>query len=141
MPAHITVVFPFLPADRLTDEVLTELRGLCGEVGDLAVTFTRTSRLPGLLWLDPEPTESLKQLTVAIVRRWPEAPRYGGAVDDEVVPHLTVAYADGDALDAVETDIKSKLPLPVTLTEARLYVFERGRWLPRVTLPFQRSRA
>jgi 2'-5' RNA ligase len=142
MPAHITVLYPFLPERRLTDDVLAQLRALCGELlGALEVRFARTARFPGVLYLDPEPADGLRKLTVAIADRWPEAPPYEGSHDD-VVPHLTVAYAnEDDVLDAAEADLCPRLPLAAALEEARLYVFDGARWRTRARLPLRGSRS
>jgi 2'-5' RNA ligase len=137
MPAHITLLYPFLHEDRLTDEVVAWLRELCADVPVLAVQFTRTKRFPGVLYLDPEPAGRLRGLTAAIAQRWPDAPPYGGRFD-EVIPHLTVARAaDDDVLDEVESEVLSALPVATRLLQACVYVFDGARWRPRERLPFQ----
>lgn len=140
MPAHITALHPFLPEGRLSDEVLAQLRELCGELPVLDVTFARTARFPGVLYLDPEPADGLRRLSVAIAQRWPEAPPYRGSYDN-LIPHLTIAYAtDDDVLDAVEVDVLRRLPVAATLPAARLYVSQGGRWKTRARLPFRVAR-
>ena len=137
MPAHITVLFPFLPEHRLTGDVVARLRELCSELPVLDVRFSRTARFPEVLYLDPEPSDGLRQLTGAITQQWPDAPPYGGAFY-EVIPHLTVAHGVGDdVLDGVEADVRPGLPLSARLAEARLYVFDGVRWRSRARLPFR----
>lgn len=138
MPAHVTVLYPFLPDSSLTPGVLDELRGLCGRLVAFEVEFARTERFPDVLYLAPEPDEAFRELTLAITARWPEAPPYGG-VHEDVVPHLTVACADDPVLDGIETELVSKLPRAALLTAARLYVFDGASWQPREELPFQGS--
>jgi hypothetical protein len=122
---------------RLTDEVLARLRELCAGLPVLDVEFRRTARFPDVLYLDPEPADGLRQVTVAIARQWPEAPPYGGSFS-EVIPHLTVAHAAGDGvLDDVEADVRGGLPVRARLVEARLYVFDGVLWRPWARLPFQ----
>lgn len=136
MPAHITALYPFLPEERLTGEVVAELRGLCAAVPALDLTFARFARFPDVLYLDPAPADRLRQLTLAIARRWPEAPPYGGAYD-EVVPHLTVAQgATAACVAAIEADVLPRLPLRTRLVEAWLYVFAGARWRARERLAF-----
>jgi len=89
-----------------------------------------------VLYLDPEPADGLRQLTLAIAERWPQALAYGGAFD-EVIPHLTVAHgAADDVLDDIEADVLRGLPVSTRLVEALLYVFDGERWRPRARLPF-----
>ncbi len=40
MPAHITVLYPFLPESRLVDAVLVQLRAVCAERGPFVVGTT-----------------------------------------------------------------------------------------------------
>jgi 2'-5' RNA ligase len=141
MPAHITALYPFVPEDRLTGDLLARLRELCADLPVLDVQFRRTARFPGVLYLDPEPADGLRQLTTAIAERWPDSPPYGGSFA-EVVPHLTVAHGAGDSvLDDIEADVLRGLPVYTRLMEACLYVFDGERWGPRASLPFQGRRS
>ena len=135
MPAHITALYPFLPAERVSREVVAELRALCAGVSAVDVMFQRTGRFPGVLYLDPEPAGELQDLTAAIAARWLDAPPYAGAFDG-VVPHLTVAYSGADGLDEIETDVQRHLPFTAHLDGACLYVFDGERWHVRAHLPF-----
>jgi 2'-5' RNA ligase len=141
MPAHVTVLYPFLPEARLTREAVAQLRELCAAVPVLDLVFRRTGRFPGVLYLDPEPADGLRELTVAVAERWPEAPPYGGAFDG-VVPHLTVAHDAGeDVLDQAEADVLGRLPITTRLAEAHLYVSDGDRWRLRARLPFRGARS
>jgi 2'-5' RNA ligase len=136
MPAHITTLYPFLAERRLTAAAVADLVAVCGEHDPFEVTFARTARFAGVLYLDPEPAEPLRELTLAVASRWPEAPPYGG-IHDQVIPHLTVAHEQDPVLDAVDAELRPRLPLVATLDEARLYVFDGLRWRERVRLPFR----
>jgi 2'-5' RNA ligase len=139
MPAHVTALYPFLPADRLTGEVVVRLHELCAARPALDVRFRRTARFPAVLYLAPEPAGGRRDLTAAIAERWPEAPPYGGAFED-VIPHLTVAQsADEAVLNAIEAAVLRGLPVRARLVEGCLYVFDGERWRPRARLPFQRT--
>ena len=138
MPAHVTLLFPFVPAPRLTDETQAELQALCAEFAPLAVDFAHTARFPGILYLDPEPADGLRELTTAIAAQWPEAQPYGGLHND-VIPHLTVACADDAVLDAIESKVAPQLPVTARLQEAELCVFDGARWQPRASLPLRNA--
>jgi 2'-5' RNA ligase len=136
MPAHVTALYPFLPEDRLTDAVLAELGELCAGLPILEIVFRRVGRFRDVLYLAPEPAGGLRELTLAIARRWPEAPPYGGRFDD-VIPHLTVAHrASEDAATKIEAGLRGALPFQARLVEACVYVFDSSRWRLRAQLPF-----
>jgi 2'-5' RNA ligase len=137
MPAHITALCPFLAPGRLTDSVMARLLGVCAELPAQEIAFRRTGRFPGVLYLEPEPADSLRRLTTAIAEEWPETHPYGGAFDD-VIPHLTIAQDVDDAVLAdIEDDVLRALPVQTRLEEACLYVFDGARWQPQARLPFQ----
>jgi 2'-5' RNA ligase len=136
MPAHVTAHAPFLPPKRLSEGVLAELAVLCAARPVLDVEFRRTNRFPGVLYLDPEPAEGLRELTDAIARAWPEAPPYGGAFE-QVTPHLTIAHGAGDeTFAAIERALGERLPLRAHLREACLYVDDGAHWRLLRRLPF-----
>jgi 2'-5' RNA ligase len=136
MPAHITALYPFLDDERLHDDVLAALRELCAVWPILDVAFRQIGRFPGVLYLDPEPPDELRRLTLAIAERWPEAPPYGGSFG-KVIPHLTVARGAGDnAMAEIETDVLRGLPLHTRISEASLWVFDGARWRQRARFPF-----
>jgi 2'-5' RNA ligase len=136
MPAHITLLYPFLPQRRLTDDVIARLGELCAGQPALEVVFRRTARFPEVLYLDPEPADGLRELTLTLAGHWPEAPPYNGQFD-EIIPHLTVAQGvGGDVLDMVEGELSAGLPLAVRLEQAHLFVFDGTRWRAGACLPF-----
>jgi 2'-5' RNA ligase len=99
VPPHVTVLYPWLDLDDVTDDDLAALGDLCAAVPAFDVSFERFGRFPGVLWLAPDPVSPFIGLTDAVVERWPQTPPYGGAYDD-VTPHLTVMDLDAAGLDA-----------------------------------------
>ena len=100
VPAHVTVLYPFVPRDRLTDEVRRAVSVTFGAIPAFDYRFDRVARFGDTtVYLAPEPADSFTRLTDAAHARWPEHPPYGG-VFEVVIPHLTV----GDFLDAPAAD-------------------------------------
>ncbi|MEU0568329.1 2'-5' RNA ligase family protein [Nonomuraea sp. NPDC005983] len=131
--AHVTVLVPFLHRDRLDDAVMADLRELFAAREPFDVRFERTARFPGLLYLAPQPDTPLRELTDMVVRRWPEAPPYGGKYD-EVVPHLTVADTDdADTLAAIEAALT--LPVTARVSGVTLLVFDGTAWRAEAFFP------
>ncbi|HEY6834903.1 MAG TPA: 2'-5' RNA ligase family protein [Gaiellaceae bacterium] len=139
MPAHVTLLFPFVPASSLSPEVEARLADIVGEVEAFELTFARTARFPTVLYLEPEPSEPFAALTRALVTAWPEHPPYEGAVD-VVIPHLTVAESeDGELLDGLAMQVEPRLPLEARVSEAKLFEEDAaGRWHERSRVPLAR---
>jgi 2'-5' RNA ligase len=140
IPAHVTLLFPFLPPDQIGDEVLSELRALFAATTPFEVGFRESRRWPRMVYLAPEPPEPFIGLTEEIVERWPDYPPYEG-LHDSVIPHLTVAYGDDALLAEVEADIGSALPIQAVVREATLLEEiepDWGRWRTRAGFPLGR---
>jgi 2'-5' RNA ligase len=137
VPAHITLLYPFVPAAALTDAMVAALAEILGAVPAFDLELRSTMRMAGALCLAPEPAEPFVRLTEAIVRRFPEHPPYEGAYD-HVVPHLTVAQGGDDLLEEAERDVRRLLPIAAAVREAALLEeIEPGgaRWRIGLRLP------
>jgi 2'-5' RNA ligase len=143
IPPHVTLLFPFVPAELLY-ATHDELRGLCAETPSFRVSFRELRRWPGMAYLAPDPPEPFTRLTEAIVERWPDYPPYEG-IHDVVIPHLTVAYGDDALLSEVEADVIPKLPIEsvvrhVALLE-QLEPEPNERWAERARFPLSGASA
>lgn len=135
VPAHVTVLVPFLDIDRIDAAVIDELRALFGEHRMFAVRFDRCRRFPGVLYLAPTPERPFRALTETVRVRWPEAQPYGGQFT-EVVPHLTVAHGRrAHVLDEVEAALTARLPVSADITSVGLFVGDGDLWHPRAAFP------
>jgi 2'-5' RNA ligase len=128
VPAHVTILFPFLAPAQLTAEADRDLARIAASVGEFDVAFRRVGRFPDVLWLAPEPAEPFARLTDAVARRWPDHPPYGGAFE-QVIHHLTVADgAPAAVLEALAAAVTSALPVVERVSALTLSVRERGSW-------------
>jgi SAM-dependent methyltransferase len=128
VPAHVTVLYPFLDPAAISDEVHAALRRIASDVAAFDVRFERVGRFPDAVWLAPEPVEPIAALTDAVADRWPDHPPYGGAFDD-VVHHLTVADgAPPGVLDRLERALGALLPISQPVRELTLAARRRGNW-------------
>src|SRR4051794_1837373 len=114
VPAHVTVLYPFLRPEALDGTALAALSAAVATVQAFDCTFTSTAWFsPDVLWLAPDPSQPLRQLTLAVWGAFPDHPPYGG-VYDGIEPHLTVAeraLGQPGALADVELAVRSGLPL------------------------------
>ncbi|AWW41934.1 2'-5' RNA ligase family protein [Streptomyces cadmiisoli] len=133
VPAHVTVLFPFLDESRIDTHVSSSLADAFGSHHIFDLHFERCGRFPGVLYLAPEPDALLRRLTEAVVDWWPEAPPYGGRFT-EIVPHLTVADGQGDAaLDEIEADLLGKLPVSSRVSSVDLIAHHGAMWQMRAS--------
>lgn len=90
VPAHVTIVYPFVPPARIDAELVARLQAVIGGVRAFECAFTECGWFgEDVLWLAPDVGEPFRDLTRAVGTEFPEFPPYGGAYDD-VIPHLTV---------------------------------------------------
>src|SRR5690349_14807212 len=112
VPAHVTVLYPFVPPERTDDAVIAALAGAVGSVHAFDVAFRRLCWFArSVLWLAPEPSEPFVALTAATRLAFPGYVPYGG-VHGDVVPHLTIGQdRPTDALEAAARAIEPSLPV------------------------------
>lgn len=142
IPAHVTILFPFVPA-RDVDEALCErLREAAAEVRACEVAFARVARFARTVYLAPDPAEPFVELVRQVRQRFPAFEPYGGA-HAAVVPHLSVlTTADEDLLDRAAAEVAEALPLRTTASELVLMEeLEHGGWQPRARFPLARRTA
>jgi 2'-5' RNA ligase len=136
VPAHVTLLYPFLPPDSIGASDIAALTTLFASTPAFDVAFRRTGRFGDhVLYLAPEPEDRLIELMRRIWARWPELPPYHGTIPREVVrPHLTVADgAGGEQLDRIDLAVAGGLPLLARFDEAALIDDRSGRWTTRQT--------
>ena len=140
IPAHVTLLYPFLPLDQVDEGVLAELGWFFAHVDAFEVQFhaVREFARSGVVYLDPVGRE-LDDLAAAFARRWPETPPYGGAVDQPHA-HLTVVHTDDSSLRARAcAEVGPALPLRASASRASLWACDdAGRWTAREHFDFGR---
>jgi 2'-5' RNA ligase len=121
VPPHITLAFPFVPVERVTASLISELSDLVRE--HIAFTFALGTlrRFPAALYLAPEPSEPFAALSEALADRFPECEPHVH-VFGQVVPHLTVAEGSDEVMNAAVSEIKPLLPIHASCESAVLLV-------------------
>lgn len=138
VPAHVTVLFPFLEESRIDALVHSALADTLNSHRAFDLRFERCGHFPEVLYLVPEPDTQLRQLTQAIADRWPETPPYGGQFA-EVIPHLTVAQLQEPAvLDEVEADLLGNLPVTAHVSSVELVVHDGTKWQERASFALRK---
>ena len=131
VPAHITILFPFISPDLLTDSDLTKATETFQRFRPFEFKLEQVDRFPESLYLVPEPDESFISLTQAIVCEFPEYPPYGGKFP-KIVPHLTVANRSAEFSDIAEAELlaimKDLGPIHAVCNVVELYENSSGYW-------------
>jgi 2'-5' RNA ligase len=128
VPAHITLLYPFVPTEKVEAQLLSELRELFSSEASFVFELTRVSRFPDVAWLAPEPSDSFSSLTNLIAARYPDYPPYEG-IHDVVIPHLTVAEGDSELQDRVEAALAEHLPIAARADDVvLLFEDDDGLW-------------
>ena len=140
VPAHVTLLFPFVRAASIERGDLERVRASISRTAAFDVEFREVSSFDpmpandGVAWLAPEPAAPFIALTEALAAAFPEYPPYGG-IHDTVIPHLTLAEVDVD-LPALGAATRPELPFRRRVDAAALILEdEAGRWRIAERLP------
>ena len=138
IPAHITILFPFVPASNVDAGLLERLAALYAPVAPFDFALASVRRFAAVAWLAPEPATQFISLIERTYAAFPDYPPYGDRLRGPV-PHCSIGVVDDPgSLDAIvrelETGLESVLPLGCTADEIAL-LEERpdGRWSTRAT--------
>ena len=138
VPAHVTLLTPFLPADQVDEGVLAELAWFFAGVDAFPVRFAAVGCFEpdGVVLLEPD-GYGRDELASALARRWPECPPYGGK-HRHPHAHLTVVHTDDGALRSrASAAVEQALPLETVAEHASLWTCDaHGRWSEAAVFPF-----
>ncbi len=136
VPAHVTVLYPFVPPALLDASVTERLGQVVESVPRFTVAFRRTQWFEQrVLWLEPAPDGPFRALTAAVFSAFPAYPPYGGRYPDGV-PHLTVGDSGTKSqLAEVERVISRQLPIWMDVSAVSLITgsLEPHSWTTQAT--------
>lgn len=140
VPAHVTVLYPFLAPSAISAAVIAGLAEAVGSVSTFACEFAATRWFgEEVVWLAPEPDEPFRALTQAVSAAFPGYPPYGGSYKDPV-PHLTIGDRPAGGvseLRAAEADVLRRLPIQAVISHVWLMTGHAapGSWQAVAELP------
>lgn len=144
VPAHLTVLYPFLPPGQIGDDDLAALAQLFAGFPGFDFTLDRVRWFgEQVVWLGPSDEAPFRALTGLVFSAYPSCRPYGGQHAD-VIPHLTIGHnADPDVLRAAADAVRPHLPISARATEVTLLTgpapgtpgLPPGQWHPTATFP------
>jgi 2'-5' RNA ligase len=116
VPAHISVLYPFMPPRAIGPAVIAELEHLFATVSRFRFQLTHIGWFGDeVLWLGPRDPAPFRALTRRVAEAFPDFPPYEGqfgGAESEASPHLTVGKGDlVTELRSAEADVRSHLPI------------------------------
>jgi 2'-5' RNA ligase len=140
IPAHITILFPFVPSLEVGPELLERLRALYTPVARFDYTLASVRRFPSVAWLAPDPATPFTSLIERTFAAFPDHPPYGDRSLDPM-PHCSIGVADDpESVDAIVRELDASLgpALPIRGAASEVTLLEErpgGRWSTRATFP------
>lgn len=118
VPAHITLLFPFVPVERLA-EAAVKLREICAQIQPFKITLQGYDSFPGVAFMNPVNPSPIQAVFRKIYAAFPECPPYGGQFGHDLHPHMTVGEfaSEAEQKAAVLPDYA-----PVTFRAERLHL-------------------
>lgn len=122
VPAHVTVLYPFVPPSEIDTQVIEAVAVAVASVPRFSATWEATGWFGSeVLWLSPQPADSFRALASVVGAAFPAYPPYGGSYPD-VTPHLTVGHGVSEGqLREVEAQVLPHLPIRMDVTSAELW--------------------
>lgn len=131
VPAHITLLFPFMDSALISDAVLKRAAVAIQTVPSFRFRLSGVGRFPNVAYLAPEPASSFIALTRALASAFPEYLPYRGR-HSGIVPHLSVATEHEEGADYAARQLSAWLqengPIESTCTSVALLENSDGFW-------------
>jgi hypothetical protein len=127
VPAHVTVLYPFVPPQQVTSETVERLSSLFAGIARFDFVLRDVAWFDDeVVYLAPEPAAPLIALTRAVMVAFPAYPPYGGAFS-EITPHLTIGdHGSRDELRRAATAVAPALPISARATDVWLMFASPG---------------
>jgi 2'-5' RNA ligase len=142
VPAHLTIMFQFVPPAHIDDGVLAALGEVLAAAPAFEIEFSGVAWFgEDVVWWAPDPAAPFVALTHAVADRFGLRP-YEGAHGDNVGPHLTIGHGAPldqlrKAADEVADEVAAGPPVQTTVRSASLMTGSRepGSWTTVAELP------
>jgi 2'-5' RNA ligase len=141
LPAHITLLYPFVPPDEI-DETIPRLEQILEDCSPFELTLDRYGRFEGTVFLEPSNPEPVLELYEHLASEFPQFPIYGGEHGPDLHPHLTLARSD-DPVDLADIELPPTPSLIFRVEKVHLYLGSSDSeipFIPRAVIPLGGAR-
>jgi hypothetical protein len=136
IPAHVTVLSPFMPPQMIGPVVLAELEQVFASIRRFHFQLASTGWFgEEVLWLAPTDPAPFHALIDGVYQAFPAYPPFEGR-HDVVIPHLTIGHGHPvNELRAAEQSIQPQLPIEADATTVTLMTEQSagGQWANAAT--------
>jgi 2'-5' RNA ligase len=95
LPAHLTMLYPFVAPERLTSQVRESIAGVAARHRPFDYRLADRAVWPDTVYVRVEPEAPFLRLQSDLARAFPDFPIYGTDATFEFVPHVTIAEGTG----------------------------------------------
>jgi 2'-5' RNA ligase len=121
VPAHVTILYPFVPPAQLDEHLFAAVEELFRAFGAFEYELDEVRWFgEDVVWLSPSPVEPFLRLLDLAYKRWPQYPPYG-RLDLVPTPHVTLGQgaAMAEMVSAAEA-VSPSLPIRARAAEISL---------------------
>ena len=137
--AHVTLLYPFVPARDLSDGVRAAIAAVVAAHARFSYRLVGLGRWPETLYASVEPESPFLTLQADLAAAFPDHPLHGGAFD--FVPHVTIAEGEAAALPRLADDPAwAELPATATARAVDMIVRTGELWSTKWTFPLGSAR-
>ena len=97
VPAHLTLLYPFVAPERLTRSVRSAIEAVVPRHAPFPYALAGKAIWPDTVYVAVDPVAPFLALQEDLARAFPDFPIYGEDATFEFVPHVTIA--EGSAID------------------------------------------
>jgi 2'-5' RNA ligase len=134
VPAHVTVLYPFVPRAEIDGEVEATVRRALAPFPAFACQLSEVRWFGDeVAYLAPEPDSTFRRLLAAMWAAFPDHPPYEGAHEDPT-PHVTIGH-QGPGLDEAVRAVQEHLPIESLADRVELITLTEGWWSTTATFP------
>jgi 2'-5' RNA ligase len=129
LPAHLTLLYPFIEPAELTDPVRSMIAAVAANHDPFDFSLRGAARWPDTLYVAVAPVEPFVALQGDLAAAFPRYPIYGEPPGFAYTPHVTVG--EGQALDDPATAADpawAALPLAARATALEVVASDGGDW-------------
>jgi 2'-5' RNA ligase len=137
VPAHITLLYPFVPSDQVA-EIIPTLEALCAGIPAFEIELDRYGRFEDAIFLESSKPDKLQDLYQQLINTFPDYPAYKGEHGTDLHPHLTLARFE-DPAEGDKIELPPEPRFTFTVKQLHLYLGAvddvEAPFIPRAVIP------